>query len=219
MPNNRLVIYTALQLPFSVDNDSSNQNTMEFTAVVLGLLLAWRTKLSDFHYDLHGDNGSSLAWAKSDRVNSVLARKANIILYQCIWTQTWPRQSIFQVFSIQCSMVCLAASRPRNYLWILCWCITQPLTMPWSSSCIYATLLIRYPTWLPILHCCNIVLACCCFDILERYSVDNIHGVAFVNVKYLWLRNVRSKVTRTYWHNPVSLQCKTVQHLFSVANI
>jgi hypothetical protein len=36
MPNNRLVIYTALQLPFSVDNDSSNQNTMEFTAVVLG---------------------------------------------------------------------------------------------------------------------------------------------------------------------------------------
>ena len=56
-----------------------NQNTMEFTAVVLGLLLAWRAKLSDFHYDLHGDNRSSLAWAQSDRVNSVLARKANII--------------------------------------------------------------------------------------------------------------------------------------------
>lgn len=77
--NNRLVIYTALSLPFSVGNDSSNQNTMEFTAVVLGLLLAWRAKLSDFHYDLHGDNRSSLAWAQSDRVNSVLARKANII--------------------------------------------------------------------------------------------------------------------------------------------
>ena len=77
--NNRLVIYTALQLPFTVDNDSSNQNTMEFTAVVLGLLLAWRAKLSNFHYDLHGDNRSSLAWAKSDRINSVLARRANII--------------------------------------------------------------------------------------------------------------------------------------------
>ena len=77
--NNRLVIYTALQLPFTIDNDSSNQNTMEFTAVVLGLLLAWRAKLSDFYYDLHGDNKSSLAWATSDRVNSVLARKANII--------------------------------------------------------------------------------------------------------------------------------------------
>ena len=60
----------ALQLPFTVDNDSSNQNTMEFTAVV---------KLSNFHYDLHGDNRSSLAWAKSDRVNSLLARRANII--------------------------------------------------------------------------------------------------------------------------------------------
>ena len=41
MQNNRLVIYTALSLPFSVGNDSSNQNTMEFTAVVLGLLLAF----------------------------------------------------------------------------------------------------------------------------------------------------------------------------------
>ena len=79
MTGNRLVIYNALQLPFTVDNDSSNQNTMEFTAVVLGLLLAWRAKLSNFHYDLHGDNRSSLAWAKSDRVNSVLARRANII--------------------------------------------------------------------------------------------------------------------------------------------
>jgi hypothetical protein len=52
---------------------------MEFIAVVLGLLLAWRTKLSNFHYDLHGDNRGSLAWAKSDRVNSVLARRANIL--------------------------------------------------------------------------------------------------------------------------------------------
>jgi hypothetical protein len=77
--NNRLVTYTALQLPFNVDNDSSNQNTMEFTAIVLGLLLAWRANLSNFYYDLHGDNRSSLAWAKSDRVNSVLARRANII--------------------------------------------------------------------------------------------------------------------------------------------
>jgi len=69
--NNRLVIYTALQLPFTVDNDSSNQNTMEFTAVVLGLLLAWRAKLSNFYYDLYGDNKSSLAWAKSDKANII----------------------------------------------------------------------------------------------------------------------------------------------------
>ena len=75
----QLLTYAALQLPFSVDNDSSNQNTMEFVAVVLGLLLAWRTSLTEFYYDLHGDNMSSLAWARSDRTNSLLARRANII--------------------------------------------------------------------------------------------------------------------------------------------
>jgi hypothetical protein len=52
----RLITYTALQLPFNVDSDSSNQNTMDFVAVVLGLLLAWRTKLTNFYYDFHGDN-------------------------------------------------------------------------------------------------------------------------------------------------------------------
>jgi hypothetical protein len=52
---------------------------MEFVAVVLGLILALRTNLTNFYYDLHGDNMSSLAWARSDRVNSLLARRANII--------------------------------------------------------------------------------------------------------------------------------------------
>ena len=36
--DNQLLTYTALQLPFSVNSDSSNQNTMEFVAVILGLL-------------------------------------------------------------------------------------------------------------------------------------------------------------------------------------
>ena len=38
-----------------------------------------RTNLTAFYYDLHGDNMSSLAWARSDRTNSILARRANII--------------------------------------------------------------------------------------------------------------------------------------------
>ena len=75
----RLITSAELQLPFSVDSDSSNQNAMEFVAIVLGLLLAWRTKLNTFYYDLHGDNMSSLAWARSNRANSILARRANII--------------------------------------------------------------------------------------------------------------------------------------------
>ena len=47
--------------------------------MVFGLLLAWRLQLQNFSYTLHGDNMSSLAWAKADRVNSTLARSANIV--------------------------------------------------------------------------------------------------------------------------------------------
>jgi len=74
-----LLTFTSLHLPFDVNNESKRQNTMEFIAVVLGLLLAWRYNLRNFHYLLHGDSTSSLAWAKADRVNSFLARRANIV--------------------------------------------------------------------------------------------------------------------------------------------
>ena len=74
-----LLTYTALELPFQVTNESERQNTMEFVAVIFGLLLAWKLKLQNFSYTLHGDNMSSLAWAKADRVNSTLARRANIV--------------------------------------------------------------------------------------------------------------------------------------------
>ena len=77
--DSRLLTFAALQLPFQVTNESKRQNTMEFVAVVFGLLLAWRCHLHDFHYSLHGDSMSSLAWARKDRVNSLLARRANIV--------------------------------------------------------------------------------------------------------------------------------------------
>ena len=76
---NTLLTYAALELPFEVTNESKRQNTMEFVAVIFGLLLAWRLKLTNFHYTLHGDDMTSLAWAKADRVNSLLARRANIV--------------------------------------------------------------------------------------------------------------------------------------------
>ncbi len=74
-----LLTYSALELPFQVTNESKRQNTMEFVAVVFGLLIAWRLRLTNFSYTLHGDNMSSLAWAQADRVNSTLARRANIV--------------------------------------------------------------------------------------------------------------------------------------------
>ena len=79
MTDSSLVAFTAFEIPFAVTNESKRQNTMEFLAVILGLLIAWRCNVRNFHYQLHGDSISSLAWAKADRVNSTLARRANIV--------------------------------------------------------------------------------------------------------------------------------------------
>jgi hypothetical protein len=75
----QMLSYAALALPFAVSNESRRQNTMEFIAIVFGLLLCWRLNFTRFHYDLHGDSMSSLAWAKGDRANSILARRSNIV--------------------------------------------------------------------------------------------------------------------------------------------
>ena len=58
LQDSRLITFAALQLPFHVTNESKRQNTMEFVAVIFGLLLAWRYHLRDFHYSLHGDSMS-----------------------------------------------------------------------------------------------------------------------------------------------------------------
>ena len=79
MTDSSLVAFTAFEIPFAVTNESKRQNTMEFLAVILGLLIAWRCNVRNFHYQLHGDSISSLAWAKADRVNSTLARRENIM--------------------------------------------------------------------------------------------------------------------------------------------
>lgn len=72
------MLATALSTPFPTTDESRFQNSYEFLAVVLGLLLARRLGLRSFAYDLYGDNTSSLHWAASDRAASSLARRANI---------------------------------------------------------------------------------------------------------------------------------------------
>jgi hypothetical protein len=73
------LVFAAVDLPFAVNNEAKRQNTMEFLAIIFGLLLCWRTTKSNFYYNLHGDSMSSLAWAENDRVNSTLARRGNIV--------------------------------------------------------------------------------------------------------------------------------------------
>ena len=74
-----LLTFAAVDLPFVVNNEARRQNTMEFIAIIFGLLLCWRQGLTTFHYNLHGDSKSSLAWAQANRVNSMLARRGNIV--------------------------------------------------------------------------------------------------------------------------------------------
>ena len=73
-----LLAYTAVPVPFPTDSDSSYQNTCEFFAVLLGLLLAHQHGLGDFRYHLFGDSRASLAWASTGRTPSLRARRANI---------------------------------------------------------------------------------------------------------------------------------------------
>jgi hypothetical protein len=75
-----LLAYTAVKSPFTPTVEARKQNTYEYLAVLLGLLLARRLGLSHFSYDLIGDSVSSLTWIARDRAASALARRANVAL-------------------------------------------------------------------------------------------------------------------------------------------
>jgi hypothetical protein len=71
--------YTSLIAPFPVTDDSSRQNCQEYTAVMLGLLLAKKLGIpAGFSFDVTGDNTTSLSWCRRGRVASEIARRANI---------------------------------------------------------------------------------------------------------------------------------------------
>jgi hypothetical protein len=74
-----LLVYASLALPFTVTKDSSFQNSNEFIAILLGLLLVYFSSVpSGFAYNLVGDNTSSLAWCRAGKAASTLARRASI---------------------------------------------------------------------------------------------------------------------------------------------
>ena len=58
--------------------DSSYQNTYEYLAILLGLLLSKRLGLRDGEFAVLGDSRSSLAWVLQGRARSVLCRRASI---------------------------------------------------------------------------------------------------------------------------------------------
>ena len=61
---------------FNLNGDSSYQNTMEFTAIVIGLALLAQEGISDHRVQVMGDNISSLSWATCEKFCTGLSESA-----------------------------------------------------------------------------------------------------------------------------------------------
>ncbi len=73
-----LLGYAMLPSPFMATTDSSYQNTYEYLAILLGLLLSKSLGIRDGVFAVLGDSRSSLAWVLQGRLRSVLCRRASI---------------------------------------------------------------------------------------------------------------------------------------------
>lgn len=73
-----LVSYTALRVPFDFGRKSNYQNNCEFVAIIIGMWLAGRKGYRNGSYVLKGDSISALQWAKEDRAESMICRRASI---------------------------------------------------------------------------------------------------------------------------------------------
>ena len=77
-PPRVLLGFAVLPSPFMATNDSSYQNTYEYHAILLGLLLSKTMGLRDCVFSVLGDSRSSLAWVLKGRARSELCRRASI---------------------------------------------------------------------------------------------------------------------------------------------
>ncbi len=73
-----LVAYTTVVPPYDLKGDSSYQNHSEFTAVILGMMLMEKCGAAGGSYVLKGDSMSALRWAREDRADSMICRRASI---------------------------------------------------------------------------------------------------------------------------------------------
>lgn len=73
-----LIAYTAVKVPFNLEGKSHYQNNCEFVAVIIGMWLAGRMGFRNASYVLKGDSISALQWAKADRAESMICRRASI---------------------------------------------------------------------------------------------------------------------------------------------
>jgi hypothetical protein len=73
-----LLGYTVIRLPFRATTDAGFQNTYEYMAVLVGVLVCLSLGIRSRSCCIWGDSISSLSWSMRDRANSSLSRRTNI---------------------------------------------------------------------------------------------------------------------------------------------
>ena len=72
-------IVSRADFPFDLGQDSSFQNTVEFTAIVMGFALLANSGVVGAQIDLLGDNTTSLAWANKEQFKEGRSRRAAMV--------------------------------------------------------------------------------------------------------------------------------------------
>jgi hypothetical protein len=78
MPDGSLSVMrvSGFNTPFELEGDSSNQNTMEFIAVICAIMLCCRLGFHRISVSLQGDNQTALSWSKTEKFKSLRAMRA-----------------------------------------------------------------------------------------------------------------------------------------------
>jgi hypothetical protein len=105
-----------MTFPFTVNGDSSYQNTCEFLAIIIGVYVIWLLGKQHFVYELVGDSMSSLKWSRAEYTKSCIARNASIGLsLLAIKADAWLNGTTHIIAGKQ-NIVCDGLSRNSNYV-------------------------------------------------------------------------------------------------------
>jgi len=73
------ICHASIMVNYADSSDSGYQNTMEFTAIVLGMILIIQRKVRGKLISLVGDNTTSLKWSTNGRVKSAYALQSAVV--------------------------------------------------------------------------------------------------------------------------------------------
>jgi hypothetical protein len=100
----------SITVPYTLNGDSSFQNTMEFMAVALSVCVLKAFGYHDFGLDLIGDNMSSLSWAKYNRFSKGRSLRV-VLLFMHITVLSGIRINTAEHLAGDYNIICDALSR------------------------------------------------------------------------------------------------------------